>query len=120
MATTFTFPKAPRVGDRIEIVSISETRLPINIVANSEASKTLELVFPDITYSGTSSSGTIASITEKNTVYTFKCVSAQEKHTWVLEGTCLYAKVSALETQLSELSQRVSALEGTADDLEAI
>ena len=115
MATTFTFPKAPRVGDRIEIVSISETKLPINIVANSESDKTLELVYPDMTYSGTTSNGTITSITEKNTVYTFKCVSAQEKHTWVLEGTCLYSKISALQTQLAELSQRVSTLESATE-----
>ena len=115
MATTFTFPKAPRVGDRIEIISISETKLPIDIVANSESGKTLELVYPDMTYSGTASSGTITGITEKNTVYTFKCVSAQEKHTWVLEGTCLYSKVLSLQTQLAELSQRVSALESAAE-----
>ena len=117
MATTFTFPKAPRVGDRIEISSISESKLPIDIVANSGTDKTLELVFPDITYSGNASGGKIMSISEKNTVFTFKCVAAQNKHTWILEGTYLYSKLAALEEQLSALSQRVTALE---DELEGI
>ena len=86
MATNFTFPKSPQVGDRIEIVSISETKLPINLVGNSEAGKNLVLVFPDQTYSGTADGETvIATITEKNTVYTFKCVTAKLAHTWLLE-----------------------------------
>jgi hypothetical protein len=36
MATKFVFPKSPKVGDRIEIVSISESKLPINIERRDE------------------------------------------------------------------------------------
>jgi hypothetical protein len=111
MATKFTFPKSPKVGDRIEIVSISEGKLPINIVGNSEAGKDLVLIFPEETFSDNADGETIiTSITENNTVYTFKCVTAQEVHTWLLEGTCLYpeiiaikARVDALETALAEI-----------------
>lgn len=104
MATTFTFPKNPKIGDRIEIVSISETKLPINIVGNSEAEKNLVLVFPDQTYSGEADgSTTIASINEKNVVYTFKCVTAQEVHTWLLEDTVLYSKLQSLEARIAAL-----------------
>lgn len=110
MVTKFTFPKAPKIGDRIEIVSISENKLPINLVGNSEAGKNLVLVFPDRTFSGASDGKTsIATITEKNTVYTFKCVKAKEVHTWLLEGTCLYSKIRELETRLSVLE---TAIEG--------
>lgn len=112
MATKFTFPKSPQIGDRIEIVSISENKLPINLVGNSEAGKNLVLVFPDQTYSGVSDGATaIATITEKNTVYTFKCVTAKDVHTWLLEGTNLYPKIRALETALSALDSRVTAIE---------
>lgn len=108
MATTFTFPKNPKIGDRIEIVSISDSKLPINIVGNSEAGKSLALVFPEQTYTGEADgSTTIASINEKNVVYTFKCVTAQDIHTWLLEDTVLYSKLKALEA-------RIAALEETA------
>ena len=118
MATKFIFPKAPRIGDRIEIVSISENKLPINLVGNSEAGKNLTLVFPDQTFFGIADGETvIKTITEKNTVFTFKCVTAQSVHTWLLEGTCLYSKiksledrVTAIETQLSEISTTLAGL----------
>jgi hypothetical protein len=111
MATKFTFPKSPKVGDRIEIVSISESKLPINIVGNSEAGKDLTLVFPDQTYSGEADGNTIiASITVHNTVYSFKCVTAENSHTWLLEGTCLYSKIADLE-------QRVAAIETALEGL---
>jgi hypothetical protein len=111
MATKFIFPKAPKVGDRIEIVSISETKLPINIVGNSEAGKDLKLVFPDEIKTDVADGETIiATITKNNIVYTFKCVTAKDVHTWLLEGTCLYpeivalkARVDALETALAEI-----------------
>jgi translation elongation factor EF-1alpha len=111
MATKFVFPKAPKVGDRIEIVSISESKLPINIVGNSEAGKNLKLIFPDETKTDVADGeAIIATINENNTVYTFKCVTAQDIHTWLLEGTCLYpeivaikARVDALETALAEM-----------------
>ena len=110
MATKFTFPKSPQIGDRIEIVSISQSKLPINLVGNSEAGKNLVLVFPDQTFSGAADGTTpIATITEKNTVYTFKCVTAKDAHTWLLEGTCLYSKIQSLETRLSTLE---TAIEG--------
>lgn len=110
MATKFTFPKSPQIGDRIEIVSISENKLPINLVGNSESGKNLVLVFPDQTFSGASDGKTkIATITEKNTVYTFKCVTAKEVHTWLLEGTCLYSKIKQLENRISAIE---TALEG--------
>ena len=67
MATKFTFPKSPQIGDRIEIVSISENKLPINLVGNSEAGKNLVLVFPHQTFSGVSDGTTpIATITLLN------------------------------------------------------
>lgn len=112
MATKFTFPKAPKVGDRIEIVSISENKLPINIVGNSEAGKNLMLVFPDQTYSGIADGNTIiASITENNTVFSFKCVTAQDSHTWLLEGTCLYPEIAALKIRLDAIENTLSELE---------
>ena len=112
MATKFTFPKSPQIGDRIEIVSISQSKLPISLVGNSEAGKNLVLVFPDQTYSGTADGTTpIATITEKNTVYTFKCVTAKDAHTWLLEGTCLNSKIRTLESDVSSLDSRLSAIE---------
>lgn len=112
MATKFTFPKSPQIGDRIEIVSISQSKLPINLVGNSEAGKNLVLVFPDQTFSGVSDGTTpIATITEKNTVYTFKCVTAKDVHTWLLEGTCLNPKIRTLESNVSSLDSRLSAIE---------
>lgn len=50
MATKFTFPRYPKIGDRIEIVSISQEKLPINLVGDPEAKKSLTLIFPDQTY----------------------------------------------------------------------
>ena len=111
MATKFTFPKSPQIGDRIEIVSISENKLLINLVGNSEAGKNLVLVFPDQTFSGTSDGVTpIATISEKNTVYTFKCVTAKDVHTWLLEGTCLNPKIKSLENQLSALEAAIERM----------
>ena len=111
MATKFTFPKSPQIGDRIEIVSISENKLPINLVGNSEAGKNLVLIFPDQTFSGTSDGVTpIATISEKNTVYTFKCVTAKEVHTWLLEGTCLNPKIKSLENRISEIETAIERM----------
>lgn len=105
MATKFTFPKAPRVGDRLEIVSISEEKMPINLVGNSEAGKDLTLIFPDQTYTGPANGETIiTALKDKNTIYSFKCVSTKDAHTWLVEGTVLY-------DQIRSLSQRVEALE---------
>ena len=113
MATKFTFPKAPQIGDRIEIVSISENKLPINLVGNSEAGKNLVLVFPDQTFSGASDGTTpIATITEKNTVYTFKCVTAANIHTWLLEGTCLNPKIKLLENRIDAIETALEAMVG--------
>jgi hypothetical protein len=104
MATKFVFPKAPKVGDRIEIVSISASKLPINIVGNSEAGKNLTLIFPDETKSGEADGETIiAAINENNIVYTFKCVTAQAVHTWLLEGTCLYSEIRAIKERLDAI-----------------
>lgn len=113
MATKFIFPKTPRVGDRIEVVSISDSKLPINLVGNSEAGKNLALVFPEQTFSGAADGvTTIATITDKNTVYTFKCVTAKNIHTWLLEGTCLYSQIKTLE-------ERVKALERQSAEINA-
>lgn len=110
MATKFTFPKSPKIGDRIEIVSISENKLPINLVGNSEAEKNLVLIFPDQTFSGEADgTTTIATIYEKNTVFTFKCVTAKDVHTWLLEGTCLYSKIKNLEDRIAAIE---TAIEG--------
>jgi hypothetical protein len=116
MATKFTFPKAPKVGDRIEIVSISESKLPINIVGNSEAEKNLTLIFPEETFSGESDGETIvATISEKNIVYTFKCVTAREVHTWLLEGTCLYPEIMSLKERVSALENALSEIIGEVE-----
>jgi hypothetical protein len=116
MATKFIFPKAPKVGDRIEIVSISETKLPINIVGNSEAGKNLKLIFPDETKSDVADGETvIASITENNTVYTFKCVTAQDIHSWLLEGTCLYPEIIAIKTRLDALEIALAEMIGEVE-----
>jgi hypothetical protein len=111
MATKFVFPKAPKVGDRIEIVSISESKLPINIVGNSEAGKDLALIFPDETFSGEADGETaIAAITNVNTVYTFKCVTAQDIHTWLLEGTCLYPLIAVIKARLDVVENALSEI----------
>jgi hypothetical protein len=112
MATKFTFPKSPKVGDRIEIVSISESKLPINIVGNSEAYKDLNLIFPGETFSGESDGETIiATINENNIVYTFKCVTAQNVHTWLLEGTCLYPELIAIKERLNAIEAVLESIE---------
>jgi hypothetical protein len=113
MATKFIFPKAPKVGDRIEIVSISESKLPINIVGNSEAGKDLVLVFPQEAFSGESDGETvIATMSENNIVYTFKCVIAQTVHTWLLEGTCLYPEIVAIKARLDAMENALSEIVG--------
>jgi hypothetical protein len=118
MATKFIFPKAPKVGDRIEIVSISESKLPINIVGNSEAEKNLTLIFPDETFSGESNGETvIATITNANTVYTFKCVTAQTVHTWLLEGTCLYPVIADHASEIVAIKERLDAVESAIDEI---
>ena len=106
MATKFTFPKSPQIGDRIEIVSISQNKLPINLVGNSEAGKNL-------VFSGVSDGATpIATITEKNTIYTFKCVTAKDVHTWLLEGTCLNPKIKSLENRIDAIETALEAMVG--------
>ena len=106
MATKFTFPKAPKVGDRIEIVSISGGKLPINIVGNSEAGKDLKLIFPDETKTDVADGETVvATISENNIIYTFKCVTAQYIHTWLLEGTCLYPEIVAIKQRLTAIEE---------------
>jgi hypothetical protein len=116
MATKFVFPKAPKVGDRIEIVSISESKLPINIVGNSEAEKDLILIFPDETKSGEADGETvIATISEINTVYTFKCVTAQNVHIWLLEGTCLYSEIRAIKDRLDAIENVLADELGEAE-----
>jgi hypothetical protein len=119
MATKFVFPKAPKVGDRIEIVSISESKLPINIVGNSEAEKDLILIFPGETKSGESDGEMIiATISENNIVYTFKCVTAQNAHTWLLEGTCLYPVIADHASEITAIKSRLDAIESVlADEL---
>lgn len=107
MATIFTFPKSPRVGDRIEIVSTSTDKMPINIVANAESDKPLELIYPDVVYSG-NPDGAIAvkTIEEANVLYSFRCISTREKHVWLLENDAeIRKKIAALEA-------RIAALEG--------
>jgi hypothetical protein len=116
MATKFVFPKAPKVGDRIEIVSISESKLPINIVGNSEAEKNLKLIFPGETKTDVADGETVvATITENNTVYTFKCVTAHEVHTWLLEGTCLYPEIAALKARVEALETALAELIGDVE-----
>lgn len=112
MATKFTFPRNPKIGDRIEIVSVSTEKMPINIVGNSEAEKNLVLIFPDQTYSGNADGeNAIATITETNIVYGFRCVATKDSHVWLLEGTCLHSKIQELESEILSLKERISVLE---------
>lgn len=108
MATIFTFPKSPRVGDRIEIVSTSTDKMPINIVANAESDKPLELIYPDVVYSG-NPDGAIAvkTIEEANVLYSFRCISTREKHVWLLEND------AEIRKKIADLESRITALEGT-------
>ena len=116
MATKFVFPKAPKVGDRIEIVSISESKLPINIVGNSEAEKNLKLIFPGETKTGDADGETVvASIAENNIVHTFKCVTAQDVHTWLLEGTCLYPEIVAIKARLDAIESTLAEMIGDVE-----
>jgi hypothetical protein len=118
VATKFTFPKSPKVGDRIEIVSISESKLPINIVGNSEAGKDLKLIFLGETFSGEADGETIiATITETNIVYTFKCVTAQNIHTWLLEGTCLYPVIADHTSEIIAIKARLDAVESALTEI---
>ena len=111
MATKFTFPRNPRVGDRLEIVSISQDKLPINLVGNAEAGKQLSLVFPGQTYTGNADgTTTIASITEKNVVYGFRCVSTSAAHVWLMEDTALNNKIDALEARVAALELAAGVL----------
>lgn len=104
MATNFIFPRNPKIGDRIEIVSISQDKLPINLVGNAEANKPLSLVFPDQTYTGNADGLTvIATITDKNIVYGFRCVSVSSAHVWLMEDTALKSMISALESRVAAL-----------------
>lgn len=112
MATKFTFPRYPKIGDRIEIVSISQEKLPINLVGNPEAKKSLTLIFSDQTYSANADGETIvATITEQNVVYGFRCVSTKDFHVWLMEDTALNAKISKLSDRITELETRIAALE---------
>ncbi len=112
MATKFTFPRHPKIGDRIEIVSISQEKLPINLVGNPESEKSLTLVFPDQIYSANSDGETIvATITEQNVVYGFRCVSTKDSHVWLMEDTALNAKISELSDRITELEKRIVAVE---------
>ena len=92
MATTFTFPRNPKVGDRIEFVGISEEKLPIQIVGNAEAGKNLKIIMPDQVYTSASDGvSVVLSLNYLNAVFTFKCVSTGSEHVWVLEGSGIYA-----------------------------
>ena len=111
MATKFTFPRNPKIGDRIEIVSTSIEKLPINIVGNPEAGKNLVLIFPNQTYSNVADGETvIAAITAQNIIYGFRCVSIASTHVWLLEGTCLYSQIQALAQRISTVEQAVQSL----------
>ena len=116
MATKFTFPRHPKIGDRIEIVSISQEKLPINLVGNPESEKSLTLVFPGQIYSANSDGETIvATITEQNVVYGFRCVSTKDSHVWLMEDTALNAKIKNLENKLSVLEAKISAIENSME-----
>ena len=111
MATKFTFPRNPNIGDRIEIVSTSNEKLPINLVGNAEAGKNLVLIFPEQTYSNVADGETvIATITAQNIIYGFRCVSIASTHVWLLEGTCLYSQIQALAQRISTVEQSVQSL----------
>ena len=108
MATTFTFPRSPKIGDRIEIVSTSNEKLPINLVGNVESGKNLVLIFPNQTYSGVADGETvITTITVPNIIYGFRCVSVASSHVWLLEGTCLYSMIQSLTQRVAALEQQI-------------
>jgi flagellin-like hook-associated protein FlgL len=76
------------------------------------------LIFPDETKSGNADGETvIATITEINTVYTFKCVTAQSVHTWLLEGTCLYSAIADHASEIGAIKNRLDAIESAISDM---
>lgn len=126
MAIKFTFPKNPRVGDRVEILSTSDNKIPIELVGNSEAGKSISLIFPDVIKSGASDgSTTIASLQDKNILYAFRCISIEITHIWLLETGPLSneflltkSELLTLSNQLSETQIKISELESRIATLE--
>lgn len=103
MSTKFTFPKDPKIGDMLEIVSISSAKMPIEIFANSDAEKSLRLIFPNEEYTGTPGGTSVFQITDVNITYNFKCVSVKNEHIWLLENTSLYNYIKRLEARVATL-----------------
>jgi hypothetical protein len=85
-------------------------------VGNSEAGKDLKLIFPNEIKTDVADGETIiTSITENNTIYTFKCVTAQEVHTWLLEGTCLYSEIVAIKNRLEAIESSLAEIIGDVE-----
>lgn len=126
MSIKFTFPKNPRVGDKVEILSTSDTKLPVELVGNAESGKDIMLIFPDEIKEGIADGETIiASIKDKNIVYTFRCVSTLSSHVWLLEVGAFSKEflltkstIESLATQVSEMTTNLNNLENRITNLE--
>lgn len=122
MATIFTFPKEARVGDRLEIVSISQEKMPITIVGNEEAGKNLCLIFPNEILEGASDGVTaIATIEYTNILYSFRCVSVKDKHVWLLENFNEESKknkheIDVYKVEIENLKLRIEMLENAGNE----
>lgn len=126
MSIKFTFPKNPRVGDRVEILSTSDTKLPVQLVGNSESEKDISLIFPNEIKEGVADGKTIiASIEDKNVIYTFRCISVISSHVWLLEAGAFSKEflltkntIESLVTQVSEMTTNLNNLENRITNLE--
>lgn len=126
MSIKFTFPKNPRVGDRVEVLCTSDTKLPVQLVGNPESGKNITLIFPNEIKEGIADGETpIASIEDKNIIYTFRCISVFSLHVWLLEVNHLSKEIFAnkdathdLANKINEATTKVSELESKIASLE--
>lgn len=119
MSIKFTFPKNPRVGDRVEILSTSDNKIPIELVGNLEAGKDISLIFPDGIKSGASDGTTIiASLQDKNILYTFRCISIEVAHIWLLETGPLSNEILQTKSEVAILSNGLQETQTKTGELE--
>ena len=70
------------------------------------------MIFPDESYTANADGETIvATITEQNVVYGFRCVSTKDSHVWLMEDSALNAKISELSERVTELEKRITTIE---------
>ena len=70
------------------------------------------MIFSDESYTANADGETIvATITEQNVVYGFRCISTKDSHVWLMEDTALKSKISKLSDRIAELEKRITTLE---------